>query len=454
MNYLYYGDNLKIMRKYIKDESVNLIYLDPPFNSKKSYNVLFKHEDFKDSTAQMKAFNDTWHWNELTEETFSEIITKGGSPKVANMIGSMVEVLGRNEVTAYLVMMTIRLLELYRILKPTGSLYLHCDPTSSHYLKIILDSIFDPRNFKNEIIWHYRRWTGQSKRFQRMHDVIFFYTKTRKYTFNQLYTGYTLKSLKRKQHYHTRIKGDDIYVTDINEEGVTENDVWTIPILNSQAKERLGYPTQKPLELINKIIHASSNEGDIILDPFCGCGTTIEASEIANRQWIGIDITRIAITLNIFRLNKTLGQVNYKVIGFPETPEEAIDLATKDNDRHQFQIWACTLVKAMPFIKKGADGGIDGVINFMDEKIPRTIIISVKSGKVDVKDIRELASLIDNNKIVMGFFITLNQPTKPMTAFAISQGYFTSENRIPYPKLQIRTIEQLFNGEDFKKPLS
>lgn len=451
-NFLYYGDNLKVMKNYLKNETVDLIYLDPPFNSNRDYNVLFKDEKSRESTAQIKAFDDTWHWNEHTEEIFTDIVLNK-NPKASSVLANLVEILGRNQITAYLVMMTIRLIELHRILKSTGSIYLHCDSRTSHYLKIILDAIFGVKNFRNEIIWHYRRWTGSSKCFLRMHDNIFFYTKTNNYTFNPQYTEYTIKSLKRKQYYHTRIKGAEVFETDISEKGVLDNDVWPIPVLNSQAKERLGYPTQKPVQLLKKIILASSNEGDTVLDPFCGCGTTIEAAELLSRHWVGIDITRIAITLIKYRLNKILGKVNYKVIGEPETYEDAVKLAEEDKDRYQFQLWSCGLVEAKPFKKKGPDGGIDGIISFMDEKKPRKIIISVKSGKVDVKDIRELASLLDKNNVI-GLFITLQTPTKPMITTALSHGYFTSENGIPYPKIQIRTIEQLLNGEGFKKPLS
>jgi site-specific DNA-methyltransferase (adenine-specific) len=449
--HLYYGDNLKIIREYIKDESIDLIYLDPPFNSKKNYNVLFKDQFEKKSTAQIKAFSDTWYWTELTEETYVFII-ENGNHNVSEMIGCIVKLLGRNEVTAYLVMMTIRLLELYRVLRPTGSIYLHCDPTSSHYLKIVLDSIFDVRNYRNEIVWHYRRWTGKSNHFLKMHDVILYYTKTPKYTFNPQFVNYTDNSFKRKQYHHTRIKGEDIYETNINEKGVLANDVWIIPVLNSQAKERLGYPTQKPVELIKKIILSSSNEGSIVLDPFCGCGTTIEAAELLNRNWIGIDITHIAITLIKYRLHKIFGEVNFETLGVPYTLEESVNLAKED--RFQFQIWACGLIKSKPFTKKGPDGGIDGIIDFVDGKTPKKIIVSVKSGRVDVRHIRELASLINDKDIVIGLFITLEQPTQPMITTALSHGFFKSENGIPYPKIQIRTISQILIGDNFKKPLS
>lgn len=219
-------------------------------------------------------------------------------------------------------------------------------------------------------------------------------------------------------------------------------------MLNSQAKERLSYPTQKPVELIKKFIVSSSSEGDLVLDPFCGCGTTIEAAELLNRRWVGIDITHIAISLIKYRLNKNFGVVQYRVIGEPETLDESIKLAKED--RFQFQIWACGLIKAKPYKKKVPDGGIDGLIEFVDQKLPKKIIVSVKSGKVDVTDIRELASLINDKDTVMG----LEKPANPMVTTALSHGYFKSQNSVPYPKIQIRTIEQLINGDGFKKPLS
>jgi len=204
--------------------------------------------------------------------------------------------------------MAQRIVEMYRILQNTGSIYLHCDPTASHYLKVLLDEIFGKNNFRNEIIWHYRRWTGKAKKFQSLHDVIFFYTKSDEYTFNEQYTPYTEKSLKRKQNYHTRIKGDDIFVTSIDEKGVRENDVWVdIQLLNSQSKERTGYPTQKPLALLHRIIKSSSNEGDVVLDPFCGCATTCIAAQQLDRKWIGIDIAEQAAEVLMERIANDAG---------------------------------------------------------------------------------------------------------------------------------------------------
>jgi len=456
MNYLYYGDNLDILRRYIKDESVDLIYLDPPFKSNQAYNILFKERNGTESAAQIRAFEDTWHWDRKAEETYIEIVEKLPK-KVADLIRALRSFLGNNDMMAYLVMMAIRLQELYRALKPTGSIYLHCDPTASHYLKLVMDAVFGAKNMKNEIIWHYRRWTGKAKRFQRLHDIIFFCTKEDNYNFNALYTPYTEKSLYRKQWYHTRIKGDDIYETAIDERGVRMGDVWDIPVINSQAKERLGYPTQKPEMLLERIIKVSSNEGNIILDPFCGCGTTVVIAEKLRRKWIGIDITHLAISLMRHRLEDSFGeQVEYEVIGEPVDLRGAEELAKQDP--FQFQWWALGLVGARPAEsekKKGADKGIDGYIYFHDDpkkKQTKEIIIQVKSGHVNRGMIDALKGVVEKENAQIGVFITLKKPTKPMQTDAVSAGYYKSPLGHNYPKIQILSIKELLEGKKINYP--
>ena len=449
-NTLYYGDNLDILREYIEDNSIDLIYLDPPFNSKQSYNVLFAEKNGTQSPAQIKAFEDTWHWDRKAEETYREI--EENLPKeIADLIRALRSFLGENDMMAYLVMMAIRLNELHRILKPTGSIYLHCDPTASHYLKLVMDAVFGVKNIKNEMIWHYRRWTGKAKRFQNLHDIIFFYTKQSTYNFNALYTPYTSKSLYRKQWYHTRIKGSEVYKTRIDEKGVRMGDVWNIPVINSQAKERLGYPTQKPEALLERIIKASSNEGDIVLDPFCGCGTTVTVAEKLKRKWIGIDITHLAVTLMKHRLENSFGnRVNYKVIGEPKDLKGAEELAREDP--YQFQWWALGLVGARPTEsekKKGADKGIDGCIYFHDEpKMIKTkaIIIQVKCGHINRGMIDALKGVVEREKAQIGVFIILQKPTRPMQKEALSAGFYESPSGKLYPKIQILTIEDLISG--------
>lgn len=451
-NTFYYGDNLEILRKYIPDNVVDLIYLDPPFNSQRAYNILFKEAD-KESTAQIQAFEDTWKWNKSAEDTYYDLIMNAPG-ELGHLIDGFLKVLGRNDVTAYLVMMAIRLVELHRVLKKTGSIYLHCDPTASHYLKVLMDVIFGKENFRNEIIWHYRRWTGKAERFQKLHDIILFYSKTNNYYFNAPFDQYTEKSLYRKQWYHTRIKNGEVYKTEINTRGVRMGDVWTIPVINSQSKERLGYPTQKPLVLLERIIKASSKKGDIVLDPFCGCGTTVAAAQKLGREWLGIDITHLAINLMKNRMKKLFPKIRFQVAGEPTTLEEAKALALQN--RFQFEWWALSLVGAQPMRDKhkGADKGIDGIVSFFDNGDNRKIIIiQVKSGHVQASQIRDLKGVLEREKADIGVLMTLEKPTEPMIKEALSAGvYKSSVWGKNYPKIQILTIKDLFNGAKIQSP--
>jgi site-specific DNA-methyltransferase (adenine-specific) len=453
-NVLYYGDNLEILRLYIKDESVDLVYLDPPFKSNQDYNVLFAEHNGTRSAAQIKAFEDTWEWNNTAAKEYQSIV-EGGHHRVSQAMQAFRTFLGESDMMAYLAMMAPRLVELHRVLKSTGSIYLHCDPTASHYLKMLMDAVFEPANFQNEIVWHYRRWTGEANRFQRMHDTILFYAKNRgKVCFDPLYTPYTKKSAKRKQHYHTRIKGDDVYVTSVDPRGVRENDVWDISIINPAAKERLGYPTQKPETLLERIIQASSNEGDIVLDPFCGCGTTIAVAQKLGRQWIGIDITHLAVALIKHRLKDMFDeQVKYEVIGEPKDLAGAKALAKEDP--YQFQWWALGLVGARPVEqKKGADKGIDGRLYFHDEAEggkTKQIMLSVKSGNIEVRDVRDLRGVVEREDAQIGVLICMEKPTRNMRREAASAGFYKSHWGT-HPKLQILTIEELLTGHKIDYP--
>lgn len=454
-NTLYYGDNLEILREYIKDETIDLIYLDPPFNSKQSYNILFAEKNGTKSPAQIKAFEDTWHWDRKAEETYREIV-ENLPKKVADLIRAFRSFLGENDMMAYLVMMAIRLYELHRALKPTGSIYLHCDPTASHYLKLVMDAVFGVKNVKNEIIWHYRRWTAPANRFQKLHDIIFFYTKGNNYIFNQQLTQYTNGSIERKKQgiLHRFKAGEVPFLVsnkEIQKEGVPENDVWHIPFIAPSARERLGYPTQKPEALLERMIKASSNEDDLVLDPFCGCGTTIAVAEKLKRKWIGIDITHLAISLIKHRLDDSFGGVvEYGVIGEPTDLKGAEELAREDP--YQFQWWTLGLVGARPAEsekKKGADKGIDGCIYFHDEpKMIKTkaIIIQVKCGHINRGMIDALKGVVEREGAQIGVFITLQKPTKPMRKEALSAGFYKSPSDKDYPKIQILTIKDLING--------
>jgi site-specific DNA-methyltransferase (adenine-specific) len=472
-NVLFYGDNLPILREHFSDESIDLIYLDPPFNSNRSYNVLFKEEGGQESEAQISAFDDTWHWDKSAARTYYEIIQNAPS-RVAEMIGALHSFIGENQMMAYLVMMTARLLELHRVLKPTGSLYLHCDPTASHYLKIVLDTIFGAANFRNEIIWCYEIGGRGKQKWGRKHDVILFFTKSDIYTFN-----YKEVSIPRKLGTHMKTgidedgreyqekqdaKSGKIYRYYLDEGEITP-DWWTgIQQINREARERLGYPTQKPQELLERIIKASSNPGDFVLDPFCGCGTAIAVAQKLDRRWIGIDVTYLAISLQKYRLKDAFNidpGKDYLVIGEPVDLDSAKQLAA--DNRYQFQWWACGMIEAMPLGgeqgtktgKKGKDLGIDGKISFIDDAkdAPKSVLVQVKSGHVKAGDMRDLHGTVDRENAAIGVFITLEQPTSEMNKEALSAGYYTSALwQKDYQRIQILTVEQLFQGERVQMP--
>ena len=518
-NTLFYGDNLPILREYIADESIDLIYLDPPFNSNRTYNVLFKQESGKDSEAQIAAFEDTWHWNQAAEDTYRHL-TNEAPAQVSQMISALRTFItgsanGRNQMMAYLVMMAARLVELHRVLRPTGSLYLHCDPTASHYLKILLDTIFSPENFRAEIVW--KRSSAHSDAKQgakqpgRIHDVIFFYSKGKEWTWNSVHTAYDPDYLASNYRYVEETTGRRFKSTDLTAAkpggdtsyewkgrrppegrywayskenmqrfeaesrlyysstglprlkqyldempGVSLQDMWTdIAPIGSQAAERLGYPTQKPLALLERIIQASSNPGDVVLDPFCGCGTSIAAAQKLGRRWVGIDITYLSIALQKNRLSTAFPDTKYRVIGEPTTLHDARQLA--QDDRFQFQWWALSLLRARPYGgdssgkqgKKGADRGIDGLITFIDDHTGtmKRVIVQVKSGHVSRPMISELVGTIGRESAAIGVFLTLEEPTAQMRQEAVTAGYYHSPGwNQDYPRIQILTVKNLLDG--------
>ncbi|MBI5670898.1 MAG: restriction endonuclease [Chloroflexi bacterium] len=524
MNKLYYGDNLDILRNrdYFPNECVDLIYLDPPFNSSRSYNVLFKDESGRDSDAQIKAFDDTWSWGPNAQATY-EALVREAPATVSAAVGALRTILGANPMMAYLVMMAARLVELHRVLKPTGSLYLHCDPTASHYLKIIMDTIFESERFLSEIIWKRTSAHSSAKRPGPIHDVILAYSKSDNYVWNQQYTAYDpeyletffdqvdengkrykrmdltgagirngetgqtwrginitakgrhwayppsiLDEFDRKGKIHWPKKDDGMPRLKVYPEdslGIPIQDVWNdIPPLHNLSGERLGYPTQKPVALLERIISASSNPGDVVLDPFCGCGTAIAAAQKLGRQWIGIDITHLSIALQKYRLKDMFGLEagkDYAVIGEPEDVGAARQLA--QDDRYQFQWWALSLVRAKPLGgqegsktgKKGSDKGIDGVITFIDGKnrAPARVLVQVKSGHVKSGDVRDLVGTVEREQAAMGVFITLEEPTREMVKEAVSAGSYHSEvwGR-DYPRIQILTIAELLAGREVQMP--
>ncbi|MDE2668706.1 MAG: site-specific DNA-methyltransferase [Chloroflexota bacterium] len=512
-NALYFGDNLDILREHIPDESVDLIYLDPPFNSNATYNVLFREKSGEESAAQITAFDDTWHWDMSSEAAYRDVVTNGPT-RLADLLQAMRSFLGQNDMMAYLTMMAQRMVELHRVLKGTGSLYLHCDPTASHYLKLLLDGVFGADNFRSEVIW--RRYgahndVGQgSTRFGRVHDTMLHYGKTESVTWNQQFVPLDDEYVRKTYRYVDESsgrryqttpltgpggaeKGNPVYewnghvrawrysqetMRKLHEEGrihysktgyprrktyldesrgVPIQDMWTdIPPLAGSHKERLGYPTQKPEALLERIISSSSNDGDLVLDPFCGCGTAVAVAERLGRKWIGIDVTHVAIALMKSRLHDAFGEAltPYEVIGDPKDVESARALATESqhDGRYQFEWWALGLVDARPAKKtKGADSGIDGSINFFDDNSgeAKRIIVQVKSGGVQRGDIATLKGDMEREKAEIALFVTLNEPTEPMRQEAASSGFYEPEH-FPgqlYPRVQILTIESLLSGD-------
>jgi site-specific DNA-methyltransferase (adenine-specific) len=507
-NTLHYGDNLSVMREHLGDETVGLIYLDPPFNSARDYNVLFKPTKRDENQAQIVAFEDTWRWSKSRYEEFFE------DPRNAKLFGLMealFRILGTSDMMAYLVMMAPRLLEMLRVLKPTGTLYLHCDPVASHYLKMLLDVVFGPGNFRNEIIWKRTSAKGLAfTRFASNHDVILRYGKTSEMTWNPQYTAhdpeyleqfykyiepesgrrYRLDNLANPNLNRPNLKYEFLGVTRVwrwtkermqdaheaglvvqtkpggvpalkryldEQEGTPVGDVWVdIPPIGAQAHERMGYPTQKPLALLERIIGASSDEGDLILDPFCGCGTAVVAAERLGRRWIGIDITFIAVDLMISRLAKDFqlkrGK-HYKIVGDPKDAYSARKLF--EQSPKEFETWAVGLAAGIPQPEKSGDKGVDGMVYFqdLDGKL-QWAVIQVKGGHLVPAMIRDFAHVIERDKAAMGFFICLETPTKGMYQAAEETGFFTAPSgKRKIPKLQIRTVKEILNeGKEFDLP--
>ena len=453
MNTLYYGDNLDVLRRHVKDEAVDLVYLDPPFNSKATYNVLFGEQNGSKAAAQIKAFEDTWTWDQAAARAYQEVVESGG--EVAQALLAFRMFLGDSNMLAYLSMMAPRLVELRRALKPTGSIYLHCDPTASHYLKMLMDAVFNARTFRNEIAWCYHGPGSPGMRqFMRKHDVILWYARGPVWTFNADAVRMP-HSPKTLANYKKGLVGSGFTGADhvIHQKGKVPEDWWPMAIA-PRGKEYLGYPTQKPEALLERIIQASSNQGDIVLDPFCGCGTTIAVAQRLKRRWIGIDITHLAITLIKHRLRDAFGdQAAYQVVGEPVSLPDAKALA--ENDPYQFQWWALGLVGARPIEqKKGSDKGIDGRLYFHDEAKggkTKQVLLSVKAGHTNVAHVRDLRGVIEREKAEIGVLITMQEPTQPMRTEAASAEFYVSPWG-KHPKLQVLTIADLLAGQGIDMP--
>ncbi len=519
-NRLYFGDNLDILRQHVADGSVDLIYLDPPFNSNVNYNAFFQEQTGELSDAQIVAFEDTWHWGLESEAAYRAVVTDGPE-KLADLLQAMRAFLGQSDMMAYLAMMAPRIAELHRVLKPTGSIYLHCDPTASHYLKLLMDAVFGPKNFRNEITWQRTESHNTAGKYGNVADILLYYAMSDNPTWNRGFhkygeNRYSEQQLKRFRHtdeagrryrlddltaprpnsnsgkfewrgtmpgpsrgwgykleqleqwwsegrIHTkrdgtpRMDGLRVYLDDA--EGKPLQNIWTdIPRIPNTSAERLNFPTQKPEALLERIINASSNEGDVVLDPFCGCGTATVAAERLNRRWIGIDITHLAMSLMRHRLHDTFGDElrPYEVVGVPQDPASAAALA--QHDRYQFEWWGVSLVDARPARdkKKGADSGVDGIINFFDDNSGKAkrIVVQVKSGQVNRGMIATLKGDMSREKAEIGLFITLNEPTRPMLQEAASAGFYIPEHYPDhqYPRLQILTVAELLNGAEAQYP--
>jgi len=545
-NLLYYGDNLDVLREHVATESIDLIYLDPPFNSNRSYNVLFKATSGLESQAQIEAFDDTWHWSQQAEALYDSLVAGGAPIKVADAIEAMRKLLGPNDVLAYLVMMAARLVELHRVLKPTGSLYLHCDPTASHYLKVLLDAVFGPDRFHNEIIW--RRSNAHNKlttQYGPIHDTILFYTKTDTFTFHpgtrpytkayieDRFTGHDERGrfqlnyltgpgtrkgpsgvswrgfdpTKARRHWAVpaslrsflpdrgaamttegqleallaqdlivfpkKIGGQPMYKQYLGP-GVPYQDIWAYQantrgvLYNSNEHidqdvkwleaedEKIGFDTQKPVGLLKRIIETSTNENDVVLDPFCGCGTTIDAAQRFGRRWVGIDITYLAVDLIRKRLRHTYGpdiEGTYTVRGIPTDVEGAAELFR--HNPFDFERWAVSLVNAQPNQKQVGDRGVDGRVRFHAGKnLLGTLLVSVKGGRqLNPAMVRDLAGTVGQERAEMGLLITLDEPTRGMREVTGRSGTYLNEfNGNEYPKLQIVTVPQLLAGAKPKMP--
>lgn len=510
-NALYFGDNLAILRDYIADASVDLVYLDPPFNSKRDYNLIFRERSGSKSTSQQLVFADTWIWTDKADQTCRELIESGGT--LADVIHAFRSFLGTSDMMAYLAMMAPRLVELHRVLKETGSIYLHCDPTASHYLKILMDAIFGAQNFRNEIVWKRSHAHSDGKQgaqhFGRVTDSLLFYGNGPISTWSPQYVPYDEEYIKRDyrrvdengRRYridnlqgpggadkgnpryevmgvtrYWRYSKDNMeqliaegrvmqtrpgavpqYIRYLDEmPGVPVQNLWTdLAPLNNRSKEVEGYPTQKPEALLERIIKASSIEGDVVLDPFCGCGTAVQVAQDLKRRWIGIDVTHLSLAIIKQRLARNFGESIFKsvtVVGEPMNEEEALALAS--TDKFGFQCWAVGRIGAPPIEhKKGADRGIDGRIYFHDDHgSPKQIIISVKAGDhIGPQFVRELRGVVDREKAEMGILVLVKEPTSEMKREAAQLGMYKSLGG-SFPRLQIITIRDIFANTPLKIP--
>lgn len=514
MNKLFYGDNLEVLREHVPDESVDLVYLDPPFNSNRSFNVIFgRNQTAGDVAAQIQAFDDTWRWTPVTDGQYQRYALTDELPaRVAESLTAFRTLLGENDAMAYLVNMAPRLVELHRVLKSTGSLYLHCDPTMSHYLKVLLDAIFGAQFFRGEITWLRTTTHSDAKRWSPNADIILYYGKTAAVTWNPAYVPhseayiaskyrnddgdgrgpYRLDNITSpnprpnltyewKGHHpppngwrYSREKMQEldrdgrIWYPDRKEKrpqlkrylaeqhGTVIGNVWTdIPPINSQATERLGYPTQKPVTLLERVVAASSNPGDVVLDPFCGCGTAVDAAQNMGRQWIGIDITFIAVDLIEKRLLDRYPDIQgtYETFGIPRDLGAA--QALFERSPFDFERWAVSRINAQPNEKQVGDKGVDGVARFyLDKRTTGKVLVSVKGGKhIGPSFVRDLIGTVDTQKAQMGVLITMAAPPRGLRDAANHGGVYTwPVNGQTFPRIQVITVADLLAGKRPRMP--
>jgi DNA modification methylase len=548
-NVLYYGDNLDALRHGIPSDSIDLIYLDPPFNSDRSYSAIFADESGRKSDAQLAAFEDSWHWGP-TAESHYEFLTNSGLHKgavraeVSSLVAALRLALKPTPLLAYLVEMTVRLVEMRRVLKPTGSLWIHCDPTASHYLKVVLDAIFLTEIFRNEVIWRRTGGPGATRTFGPIHDTLLFDSKTSGYYFRQVKRPYMRGHVERRyrkddkgrlkfatggniltgsgstkgesgqpwqgfdpsaKNRHWAVPGDltaqmtpefrkltvlqkldalfDAGLIEIlpgaawptpvryfdDQNGQPVQDIWAfqpytegtvfgtnegidadVKWLGPTDPERLGWQTQKPIGLLERVIESSCPPDGIVLDPFCGCGTALVAAQKLGRRWIGIDITYLAIGVMKARLRDSFPSLrDIPVIGKPTEVEGARMIAESGPDgRYQFQWWAIDEIGALPAgeaKKKGSDLGVDGRITFTEaDGSLQQAIVSVKSGKPKVDDVRVLKAVIGREKAAIGILVSLDEPTKPMRLEATVAGVYHSDTSgRDYPKIQLLSAADL-----------
>lgn len=472
---LYCGDNLTVLRQNIPAESVDLVYLDPPFNSQQDYNVIYQDKTGKRSAVQQHAFHDSWEWGDAAEGAYQDVVRAGG--KVGQAVEALYKILGNSDLMAYLCMMAPRLVLLHRVLKPTGSLYLHCDPSASHYLKVLLDAAFGPELFRNEIVWHYSGWNKKLKdHFERRSDHILFYAKGPA----QFFAGYAepwkddaeyvrvrKQKIRRDPQGRAFVLSDagggkrvHRYLDEAIAAGRPADNVWDLDKLNNSSKERLGYPTQKPEALLERIIGASSNPGDVVLDPFCGCGTTVAVAQRLARHWIGIDVTYLALTVIEKRLVARFGRGvrdTWTLGGVPQEPAALMRLAHENY--YGFQDCVLYYLKGRPLTdderRRGGDQGIDGELVFYEGERTgtetRRVIVQVKGGEqANPSWVRDLRGVLDRERergAAIGVLVTATPPTDGMRHEAAACGRYESPTwgrGGPYPRLQlIHAPEQL-----------